>query len=180
MNFKKYNLFFRTVEMQDAEFIYTLRTNKALSQYLNKVSGNLEDQKKWITAYKQREMSGEEYYFVSYNADGEKFGLNRIYNLLNNSFEIGSWIYKKTADDAIPILGDLAVRDFGFNLLNRKFSFCTFKVSKNNLKVLKYHKMFGPVLIKEDDEEYHFKLSGENFEKQKNRLLKILNDGKSS
>lgn len=49
------NINMRTVEIDDAEFIFTMRQNESKTKYLSKVSGSVETQKEWIKNYKQRE-----------------------------------------------------------------------------------------------------------------------------
>ncbi len=178
MEFKKYGLLFSSVKVEDAPFIYELRTNEKLGLHLSATSIKIEDQEKWIRGYEEREKLAQEFYFLCHNGL-DKFGLNRVYDLKSDSFEIGSWIFKPHLDEAIPILGDLAVRDFGFSILTSKNKYCTFNVKKKNLKVLRYHKMFKPETVNEDEENWYFKLSEENFNSQKNKLLKILGHGNS-
>jgi hypothetical protein len=71
-----------------------------------------------------------------------------------------------------PILGDLAIRDYGFEVL--KFRNCHFEVRKENLTVVRYHRNFAPELTGEDDLNYYFKLSYENYLIQRTKLLKFL------
>jgi hypothetical protein len=177
MLFEKYGLQFRSVQTEDAAFIHGLRTNEKLARHLSKTSAEIADQEKWIGEYEEREKIGMEYYFVCENK-GEKMGLNRVYEIKEDSFEIGSWIFKEHIEEAIPILGDLTIRAFGFSVLKSVKKHCTFNVKKQNLKVLRYHKMFNPEIVAEDEENYYFKLSEENFIKQKDKLLKILGHDK--
>jgi RimJ/RimL family protein N-acetyltransferase len=86
------NINMQTVEINDAEFIYTMRQNEAKTKYLSKVSGTVEDQKNWIVNYKQREEDKKEFYFVIESKDSEKLGLVRMYDFQDNSFCWGSWL----------------------------------------------------------------------------------------
>lgn len=173
---KKYGIIQRYVDESDAEFILSLRLNKKLSQYLTKTENNLEKQIEWIKAYKEREKQGKEFYFITIDENGNRYGVNRLYNFDNYSFEAGSWLFSNETNSSISILADLATRDFGF-CLNEKFNACRFEVRKDNLSVIAYHKRFKPELINEDESKYYFSVSKNNFEEYKNKLLKIYGYG---
>jgi len=173
--FEKFGLFFRPVEEYDATFILNLRTNPLLSKFLSETVPNIQGQKEWIRKYKNREKQNQEIYFIASDKIGGKLGLNRLYNFEKNCFEIGSWLYKPEIEMSIPILGDLACRDFGFEVLG--FPFCKFEVRKKNLSVVKYHLAFNPEKIAESDLNYYFKLSQKNYKQHRDKLLKILSYG---
>ena len=170
--FYKYGLRFRTVEVEDAAFIVELRNDEALARFLSKTSPDVEHQKEWLREYKKREELNQEAYFVALDKNQKRLGLNRLYNFEEDCFEIGSWIYSAGLDLSTPILGDLAVRDYGFETLG--FSTCRFVVRKANLQVLKYHVGFNPRQDGETDLDYLFSLSYENYKKQRDKLLKLL------
>jgi RimJ/RimL family protein N-acetyltransferase len=174
MQFEKYGLTFRLVESGDAPFIVNLRLNEKLARFLSKTSPHVSDQQNWIKAYKIREDKLAEFYFITLDESGNRIGLSRIYNMLPqiSSFEIGSWLYSEAASIRAPILGDLAVRDYGFEVLN--FQNCHFEVRKANLSVVRYHQNFSPELTREDDLNYYFKLSYKSYLIQRSKLLKIL------
>ena len=48
------NINLRTVEIEDAEFIFSMRQNQNKTKYLSKVTGTVESQKEWIKNYKQK------------------------------------------------------------------------------------------------------------------------------
>jgi hypothetical protein len=170
---KKYGLLFRLVEISDAEFILSLRTDDKLSLYLSETSQSIGKQKNWIIDYKKREFKNEEFYLICCSEDNKtSYGVNRIYNIKDNSFEIGSWLFRSNIGNSIAIISDLFFRTFFFQKTN--FVKCVFEVRKKNKKVLKYHKMFSPRIISEDDNNFYFELDRENFIKQKNRLIKLL------
>ena len=173
--FEKYGLCFRTVDVNDAEFILSLRTNIHLARFLSATPSDIEQQKKWIEDYQKREKQNLEFYFVAQNINGEMYGLNRLYNFNDNSFEAGSWIYKEHLNFSISIFGDFAVRDYGFEVL--QFPFCRFEVRKENHSVVKYHHRFKPTLVKEDELNYYFILSYENYALHRDKLLKMIGNG---
>ncbi len=90
----KYGIILRAVEVDDAEFILSLRTDSSLNQFISYTNPNLEDQVKWIENYKIREKSGIEYYFIVQDSEENKFGTIRIYDFDEKSFEIGSWLFR--------------------------------------------------------------------------------------
>jgi RimJ/RimL family protein N-acetyltransferase len=173
--FHKYGFIFRTVEEDDAEFILELRTNEKLAKHLSPTAASVETQKEWIISYKKREDSGMEAYFIATNNTGERFGVNRLYNFDESSYEIGSWLYKQGLDLSVPILGDLSVRDYAFEFLG--YDACRFEVRKANLAVVKYHLAFRPEKVFEDELNYYFRLDYEAYKKHRDKLLKILNYG---
>jgi RimJ/RimL family protein N-acetyltransferase len=170
--FKKYGLTFRTVEEDDASFILELRNNKLLSRFLSPTDPDIEKQLKWIRSYKQREQQNKELYFISLDDKGDRQGLNRLYDYEADCFEIGSWLYKPGLDTYTAIRGDLAARDYGFEILS--FSYCKFGVRRANLSVVKYHLGFNPEKTGETPNDIFFRLSYDNYRKQRNKLLKII------
>lgn len=169
IEFKKFGLSFRTVMENDAAFILHLRNDTKLSKHINYVSSSLELQINWIKEYKKKEQEGKEFYFLTEDNSGNSLGLNRIYNFKDDSFEIGSWIFNRNLEISIPILSDLAVRDYGFEVLN--FNNCHFNVNKENKPVLKYHKMFNPVLLYETEKDYYFTLNYTCYKKTRDKLI---------
>jgi hypothetical protein len=175
---QKYGSIFRLVDESDAEFIFKLRTNLALSRFINKVSSELDDQVSWIMEYKKREMKGEEFYFISINAEtGVRQGLNRIYNFKDYTFELGSWLYVPDDDISRSILGDIAVREIAYD--NLLFQTCAFEVRKANKSVVRYHQGYSPELAGEDEEYYYFQLPASTFNQKKNKYLNIFGYGYS-
>jgi hypothetical protein len=171
-SFKKYGFSFRLVEIEDAQFILELRTNPRLARNLSTTSLRLEDQQHWISEYKKRESERKEFYFLTLDEKGEKLGVNRIYNCDEESFEIGSWVFLPDLLITTSIFGDLAVRDFGFEVLSYKY--CRFELLRSNRPVLKYHLEFKPDLISEDETKFYFRLSREKFYKHRDKLLKMI------
>jgi hypothetical protein len=172
ISFLKYGLKFRTVEIEDAQFILQLRNDEWRNKYLNPTSSSITEQEEWLKKYKERERNSNEYYFISEDLNGNKLGLNRIYNMCGEVFEIGSWLYSKETIPYAAILGDLAIRDYGFEILN--YCFCRFDVRKGNLSVLKYHNGFKPILIDEDAINYYFELHYNSYKIYRDKLIKAI------
>ncbi|GEO03229.1 hypothetical protein AAE02nite_08930 [Adhaeribacter aerolatus] len=163
------------VSEADAEFIVELRSNQNLAKHLHQTSSNVGTQREWIKRYKEREALGTEFYFISVKYNGEKLGLNRIYNIKPDSFELGSWIFKKGIEEVIPILSDIAVRDFAYNKLGLQK--CFFDVRKNNKSVIRYHHLFEPKVIDEDDMNYYFELDYSTYNINRQKILKLIDYG---
>ena len=152
----------RTVELDDAYFIYDMRQNQSKTKYLSNIRGTVEDQKKWINNYKKRETENKEFYFIIESKEGEKLGLVRMYDFHKTSFCWGSWIIKENAPKSTAIESAIQIYEFGFYILG--FSKSHFDVRKRNDKVIAFHKRFGAEIIKENDLDYFFIYSKENYE----------------
>lgn len=165
----KYGISARLVRESDASFIHGLRTNATLGQFLSSTPHEVEDQVAWITAYRERERVGAEYYFLIYDSlKKTPLGLYRLYRFQSDRFEVGSWLFSPGLG-SIPILGDLIVRGIGFHHFG--YALCNFEVRKGNTSVLSYHKrLFSSELVSEDDQNYYFTLSKTKFEIAKKRL----------
>jgi len=167
---EKYGLKARFVEVDDAEFIISLRTDKSLSKYIHSTDSNVYNQKEWIRNYKEREAKGLEYYFIFYFEDNP-IGLERIYNMTSESFTHGSLVFAPDSPIGSSVKADIITREVGFSILNKSVNL--FDVSKGNNGVIAYHQRYKPVIISEDEEGYHYSLSKDNFEKYKSVYMKI-------
>jgi hypothetical protein len=175
-NLSKYGLNVRLVVEQDAVKILAFRTDEVLSKHIHKTENSLEKQLAYIKDYKTREKRGIEYYFAfSFSGKNEPIGFYRIHDIDYNkkSFGIGSWIFEKNASENSPIIADVLTKDFAFNQLH--LDLCYFDVRRNNKKVYRYHMLYSPVYIREDEEENNFfYLRKEDFEKNKQKILQLI------
>ena len=159
------NINMRVVEIEDAEFIYSMRQNQEKTKYLSKVIGNLDAQREWIKNYKQREYENKEFYFVIESKSKEKLGLVRMYDFQDNSFCWGSWLIKDDAPKTTAIESALQIYEFGFYQL--EFTKSHFDVRKGNDKVIAFHQRFGAKIVCENKLDYFF-----NFEKSDYEIIK--------
>ncbi|MEA1891135.1 MAG: GNAT family N-acetyltransferase [Campylobacterota bacterium] len=166
------NINLRAVELEDAEFIFALRTNQDKTKYLSKVTGTIEDQRTWIKSYKVKELNKEEFYFVIESKVKEKLGLVRVYDFIDSSFSWGSWIIKDGAPTSTAIESALQIYEFGFYKLNFKRSH--FDVTKGNDKVLSFHKKFGAVVIDETPQNYMLNIDETQYIKTKQKYKRYL------
>lgn len=159
------NINMRTVNIDDAEFIYKMRQNENKTKYLSKIIGTIETQKKWIKNYKQRESKQTEFYFVIKSKQDKNLGLVRMYDFQDDSFCWGSWLIKKDAPKTTAIESALQIYEFGF--YNLGFEKSHFDVRKGNNKVIAFHQRFGAKIVDEDELDYFF-----NFEKSDYEIIK--------
>lgn len=169
---KRYGLNVRLVDEQDADFIVELRTDEKLGRFIHATDDDTDKQKEWIKAYKTRESRGTDYYFMFERPAGVKIGVCRIYDIHENDFTIGSWVFSPDAPMGAAVLGDIITREIAFELFPD--SVLLFDVKKENLNVNRYQAFYKPELISEDDDTYYYRCFRSNFEKYKQRFLRML------
>lgn len=175
--FEKYGLSLRFVNDEDADFIIKLRTDPKLGRFINSTSNDVELQKVWIKEYKKRESENKDYYFIFFE-NGIPVGLNRIYNIQDNQFTTGSWIFDPFAPDYCSIASALIVRIIAFEFLDleieRSFDGC----HVDNKKVLKFNLMLGLKINGYYETPFGkfctFDMSKEDFYQNKNKIESIL------
>ena len=168
----QYGCYFRLVEMEDAEFILSLRNNEKLSRHINPTSTDIEDQINWLNEYKIRENNGKDFYIICLKEDKKtKLGLNRIYNITDDTFEFGSWLYSPDAGPNVAVLGDLFTKSLAFE--NLKLKTCKMETKKKNTRVLRYAKSYKPKFTGEDELNYYFESDYDNFKVHRKMYLKL-------
>ena len=76
------NLALRLIRPDDAEYVYSLRSNPRYNTFLSTVTGSAKDQRRWIKDYKAREAEGVEYYYIIEGpSNGLPCGLVRLYDI---------------------------------------------------------------------------------------------------
>ncbi len=174
MTIEAKNINLRTVNIQDAAFIYNIRQDTLKSKYLSKINGTVNDQIKWIEKYKIKEQNEEEFYFIIESKSFEPLGLVRVYDFKKdiNSFCWGSWLIKENAPLSTAIESALQIYEFAFNSLH--FTQSHFEVIKENKKVVAFHQRFGAKIIDENNLEYIFTISKENYDLAKQKYKRYL------
>jgi RimJ/RimL family protein N-acetyltransferase len=172
MLLKGKNINMRTVEVEDATFIFTMRQNQSKTKFLSKVSGTVESQKEWIVKYKIKERDMQEFYFIIESKSSEKLGLVRLYDFQNDSFCWGSWLIKDEAPKTTAIESALQIYEFGF--YNLGFEKSHFDVRKGNDKVIAFHQRFGAKIIKENKLDYFFDYEKSDYEIIKEKYKRYL------
>jgi len=172
MTLKGKNINMRTVDVNDAEFIYNMRSDTKRTKYLSPITGTIETQKTWIKAYKEKELNKEEFYFIIESKQKESYGLIRLYDIKGDSFSWGSWLIKESAPTSTAIESALLLYQFAFDTL--KFTKSHFDVRKENHRVLSFHKRFGATISTEDEHNFYFSFTKESYSKIKQKYKRYL------
>lgn len=168
----KYKIKLRFVEETDADFIIELRTDKSKSRFISATDSDIQKQKVWIREYKKREANKEEFYFIAQDEENIDFATYRVYNLKEDTAEIGSFVSKPEYNKAINIIKvDVLVKSFVFDDL--AYDQLNFEVRKNNKSVNSYHKKFSPYLVNEDELNYYYILQKDLFFENKLKFEKL-------
>jgi RimJ/RimL family protein N-acetyltransferase len=138
----------RLVKIEDADFIYALRSDSGRNAHLSAVDGDVNVQKDWLKSYKERERKGDEYYWIILDSDGRKLGLIRIYDFQGNSFVPGSWILIEDAPAYAALESVLTMYDVAFFQLG--FKSARIDVRRGNTNVCKFHLRLGAHMVEED------------------------------
>lgn len=167
-----YGYHFRLVELEDAEFIHSLRNNEKLARFINPTSTEIEDQIKWLKEYKIRESKGEDFYVMCLKEDKKtKMGLTRIYNVVEDVFEFGSWLFSPDAGPDAAVLGELFTKGIAFEHLG--FKVCKMETSRKNTTVVRYAKSYKPKITGEDETTFYHESDYDNFKYHRQMYLKI-------
>lgn len=168
------NITFKLVTDEDINFIIDIRNNHVHKNNLAPSAKTYEEQKKWLDNYRIREKENKDFYFVVYdNKTNDKVGLIRLYDIYDSSFEQGSLIIKEGTAANIVLETLKLVYEFGFNTLNLKEG--RLRVKKANKVGNKFHKTYGAVFYKEDEELNYYKCDSKVVENIAN-ILKMLGE----
>lgn len=163
------NIILVDVQVEDAEFILSLRLDPRKSRHLSAVEGGIEKQREWIRQYRQSE--GQAYFIICDRA-GEKLGTVRIYDAADDSFSWGSWIMK---DGAPPSAGiESAVLVYQLATISWGFSSAHFQVRPANASVLAFHEKFGAKRVQESPQEIRLVIGKTQIERSLRRYARYL------
>lgn len=174
-NLKAKTAYLRLVDQKDAAFICSLRNDDQLNTYISKSTADEEAQRQWIINYKQRELNGEEYYFIiCRKSDDLQIGTVRLYDFQTNpkSFCWGSWILNENKTKYAAVESALLVYEAGFNIL--KFDQSHYEVMKGNDKVHSFHIKMGAEKVSEDATNIYYVFPKNQHEKNKVHYAKFL------
>jgi RimJ/RimL family protein N-acetyltransferase len=166
---------FKCAEVSDSEFILKLRTDSSFNKFLSATKSDIEQQKQWLSGYKERERLGKEYYFIIYrNDNNERIGTVRLYDFIKdkNSFCWGSWILNSNKTNSAALESALLVYLFAFNTLG--FDQSHFDVRKMNAKVIGFHKKMGAEEVSSNDVDLFFIYRKNTFEQKIKNYKKFL------
>ena len=159
--------------IDDAEFILSLRKNEQLNNYVSKTSASLKDQQYWLENYKKRESIRTEFYFIIRDLEMKPLGTVRVYDLQGGSFCWGSWIVSPDAPRKTAIESALAVYEFAFYTLG--FKQAHFDVRNENKKVIKFHNQMGSKETHKNDLDTFFVYTKEAYENKKGKYTSFFN-----
>jgi len=161
-------LFFKPVQVSDAEFILSLRTDEKYNKFLSPVTKLLYDQEDWIMTHKDM----DEYYFIIHRkSDGKAIGTVRIYNFIGDSFEWGSWILTDDKPRYAALECAIAVYDFGFSKLG--YTRCHMHIMKDHKHVLTFHRRMGVLIDGEENGMFLGYYDAKDYFTDRQRLLDI-------
>lgn len=144
----------RLAQVNDAQFLLSLRLNSTLNKHLSSIEDDVNKQEDWLRSYKIREARGEEFYFIISSENNVSLGSVRLYDFKSDSFCWGSLIVIPDAPIHTAIESAISVYELAFYTLG--FQRCHFDVRKNNYKVIKFHEGFGAKKIRSDNDNYYF------------------------
>jgi hypothetical protein len=159
---ERYGLQVRLVREEDAAFIVALRTDIRLSKHIHYTSPGIEAQKQWIRDYKLREAEGLDYYFL-FSVNDKPQGLARIYNMTEDTFTQGSWVFSPDAVLGASVLGNIISSEIGFEL-GKKIEYSD---ARHDNSTHRYVKSFNPEVIGTDEDNVYYQLSPEGFNQGK-------------
>lgn len=169
---ERYGLHVQLVREKDAEFIVKLRTDARLGRYIHATENDVEKQREWIREYQKREAAGTEYYFIFETAAGNPLGVYRLYEITEESFTSGSWIFLPDAPMGASMLALIIAREIAWEIVPEAIN--VFDVKKGNKSVLEFNSMFTPRVIRETENTLYFENTKEDFENHKDNILKLL------
>lgn len=168
------NLILRLIEPDDAAYVYGLRTDQAYNTHLSKVTGSVEDQRKWIEGYKSREALGQEFYYMIERQDGTHCGLVRLYDIDAKNFTWGSWILDENKPPKAALESAVLIYDIGFDCL--RCDRAVFDVRNNNTHTLAFHRRFGAREVRSDKLNMYFFYERKQFLEDRKRYLNVLSE----
>jgi RimJ/RimL family protein N-acetyltransferase len=147
-------IIFKQVQVEDAEFILSLRLDNSLNKYLNETSPDIEKQRQWI---KEQQNKENDYYFIILNKDYEKLGTVGIYeiNWEKKTFNWGRWILKKSTSINVAVESMLLTYKVAFNELNLETALSDVRIE--NTTVINFHLSYGAFIYKVDKVNVYYK-----------------------
>lgn len=159
----------RNANLNDADFILSLRTNESKNKYLSPTSSSLSAQKDWLRSYEQN--SGQAYFVIFHN--DSPVGTVRLYDQSGDSFCWGSWLISNSAPSFAGIESALIVYSYA-NVLGFKKSH--FDVRKDNASVWRFHERFGAIRSGETELDFLYSIFEDDILQSINRYRKFLPD----
>ena len=136
--------YLRQVQVEDAEFILSLRTDPVYSLYINDTENDLDIQIEWI---KQQYTKPYDYYFVICDLNHHSKGVISLYNFDSDKInaEMGRLICPKAQIQLYETL--ILIHDFAFDRLGLTRLF--YKENPENYDVIAVTRKFGAEFVRE-------------------------------
>jgi RimJ/RimL family protein N-acetyltransferase len=164
-------LVFRDVNLEDAEFILSLRTDEMKSRFLSATSNDLQTQRTWLEGYAKTD--NQSYFIIEYH--GLPVGTVRLYDPQQDSFCWGSWILSDSRPRQAAMESALMVYAYALDHLGFKSSH--FDVRKGNERVWQFHERFGAQRVQETDRDFLYILRNQAIRDSFKRYAKFLPNG---
>lgn len=162
------NIVLANVQVEDAEFILSLRLDPDKNRFLSPVSRDAEVQRHWIRQYLASE--GQAYFIICDKTMGQ-LGTVRMHDAQGDSFCWGSWVLKAGAPAAAAIESAVMLyrlaQTWGFRS-------AYFKVHCANTSVVAFHEKFGAQRVSQNAEEIHFRIGPAEIERSLKRYARYL------
>jgi RimJ/RimL family protein N-acetyltransferase len=168
------NLIIRLIRPDDAEYLYSLRTDPAYNSHLSPITGTANDQRRWIEDYKQRETERREFYYVIERRDGLRCGVVRLYNVGSESFTWGSWILDANKPRKAALESAVLSFGVGFDLLDLPTAFVDVRVANDRARA--FYTRLRMTELSRDQCHISFVYSRERFRADRASYEGILND----
>lgn len=174
----------REANVEDSQFILSLRTDKEKARYIHQTSSDVNLQIEYMKAYKKKK---DDWYFIVENKKYQKIGTIGVYpypiltdkwKSKNNPNEgilgTGRWLMSGLSTSIESIESDLLVKRFFFDLLCQ--SNCPLMIHKNNSTVIDFQKKWGIKEIGFEDkiDHYLFELSIEEYRKNLSKFKSFI------
>ncbi len=166
------NLVLRLIEPYDAVYVHALRTDPAYNRHLSAVQGTVQDQRRWIEAYKAREAELQEAYYVIERKDGTRCGLVRLYDIGPDSFTWGSWILDANKPGKAALESAVLSFGIGFNVLGREMAKVDVRIENGH--AISFYRRFGMLETRRTKHDIYFSYPSSRFEADRDEYLRYL------
>jgi len=166
------NLTLRLIEPNDAALFLACAPNPLYNQNLSAVRGTVDDQRRWIEAYKDREAERSEFYYVIERKDGTPCGVVRLYDIDANSFTWGSWILDANKPPKAALESAVLIYQIAFDLLDLESA--RFDVRGENGTTLKFHRRFGATETHQTQTDVFFTYPHSQYQADRESYMMVL------
>lgn len=163
------NLNLRNVTIEDAEFLFGLRTDPWKGRFLSATSDKLQDQVNWLERY---ESAQDQAYCVIMDKTGRSLGCVRIYDPDQTSFCWGSWLLIDGLSPMVAMESALLVYACS---LDMGFTEARLDVRLENRSVWRFHeRVFEAKRIRSTDTDIYYHVNHSSILKALSRHRRVL------